>query len=392
MTRLMYIDCIGGVAGDMLLGALVHAGADPDPIREALGTLGVEAVGLERSPPSAMASRHSALEVTQPEERAPRTWADVRDLIAAADLPERAGERAQLAFQKLAEAEGRIHGTSPEDVHFHEVGALDAIAEICGVALAVEQLGVDRVVSSALPLARGFVRAAHGRLPLPAPAALELLRGAPVYGLDLDVELVTPTGAALVRALADSFGPLPPMRPELIGYGAGTRDTREIPNVVRVVLGEPVSPGHGGTVVLMEANLDDLSPELVPDAVDACFDAGALDVWTAPVQMKKGRPGIVLSALARPGAEGPVVEAIVRGTTTLGVRTSRLERFELERDQRTIEVAGRPVKVKLGLLDGEVVNVAPEHDDCAAVAHATGRTVKAVWSEAFAAAQRELAP
>ncbi len=392
MTRLLYIDCIGGVAGDMLLGALVHAGADPDPIRDALATLGVENVRLELQPEERHGIRGLRAEVIQPEETARRTWADVRDLIATADLPERAGERARLTFQRLAEAEGRVHGVAPDDVHFHEVGALDAIAEICGVALALEQLRVDRVVSSPLPLARGFVHAAHGRLPLPAPATLELLRAAPVYGLDLDVELVTPTGAALVSALSESFGTLPPMRPELIGYGAGERDTREIPNLVRVLVGEPVTPGQGGTVVLMEANLDDLSPELVPDAVDACFDAGALDVWTAPVQMKKGRHGIVLSALARPGRERPVIQAIVRGTSTLGVRTSRLERFELEREQRTIQVAGRPVSVKVGLLDGKVVNVAPEHDDCAAVAHATGRTVKAVWSEAFAAAQREVTP
>jgi pyridinium-3,5-bisthiocarboxylic acid mononucleotide nickel chelatase len=389
VSRILYIDCVGGAAGDMLLAALLHSGADPEPIRSALRSLHVEAVGLELE----RAERHGIgalrARVVQPDERTHRTWADVRELLAAADLPGRAREHAELAFRRLAEAEGRIHGVAPDDVHFHEVGALDAIAEICGVALAIEQLGIDRVVSSPLPLARGFVRAAHGRLPLPAPATLELLRGVPVYGLDLDVELVTPTGAALVRALASSFGTLPAMRPELIGYGAGSRDTPEIPNLVRVVVGAGVEPGHGGTVVLMEANLDDLSPELVPDAVEACFDAGALDVWTAPVQMKKGRPGIVLSALARPGSERPVVEAIVRGTTTLGVRTSRLQRWELEREQRTIEVYGRSVTVKLGLLDGRVVNVAPEHDDCAAVARATGRTVKAVWSEAFAVAQRE---
>jgi pyridinium-3,5-bisthiocarboxylic acid mononucleotide nickel chelatase len=388
---LLYIDCIGGVAGDMLLGALVHAGADADRIREGVGSLGVEPVGLDLTSSERHGIQALRVEVTQPEKTASRTWADVRALIAAAGLPERAAERAQLAFRKLAEAEGRVHGVAPEEVYFHEVGALDAITEICGVALALEQLGVERVVSSPLPLARGFVPAAHGRLPLPAPATLELLRGAPVYGLELDVELVTPTGAALVRALADSFGTLPPMRPELIGYGAGARDAREIPNLVRVVLGEPVSPGSAGTVVLMEANLDDLSPELVPDAIDACFGAGALDVWTTPVNMKKGRPGIVLSALARPGAQRPVVDAIVRGTSTLGVRTSLLERWELEREQRTIEVAGCPVKVKVGLLDGEIVNVAPEHDDCAAVARPTGRSVKAVWSEAFAAAQREVA-
>jgi len=390
VTRVLYIDCLGGVAGDMLLAALIHAGADPSPIRRELEKLSVEPLVLELD----SAERHGIgalrAEVRQPAERAHRTWADVREIIDAASLPGRSGERAQRAFRMLAEAEARIHGTSPDEVTFHEVGALDAIAEICGVAIAVEQLGAERVVCSPLPLARGFVSAAHGRLPLPAPATLELLRAAPVYGLDLNAELVTPTGAALVQALAESFGTLPPMRPELIGYGAGARDLREIPNLVRVVVGEALAAGHDGTVVLMEANLDDLLPELVPDAVEACFGAGALDVWTAPVQMKKGRPGIVLSALARPGFEGPVAEAMLRGTSTLGVRSSRLDRFELERERRTIEVAGHTVGVKVGLLDGEVVNAAPEHDDCVAVATALGRSVKAVWSEAFAAAQREV--
>jgi uncharacterized protein (TIGR00299 family) protein len=275
-------------------------------------------------------------------------------------------------------------------VHFHEVGAIDALADVCGVALALEELDVDEVSCSPLPAPRGFVDAAHGRLPLPAPATLELLKGARLEGVDLAVELVTPTGAALVAALATSYGPLPPMVLEATGYGAGARDLPQRPNVVRAIVGVTAEGPARRPAVLLACNLDDLSPELVPDAVQACIDAGALDVWVAPVQMKKGRPGIVLSAVARPVREGVVAEAMLRSTSTLGVRTTALQRYELDRELRTVSIDGHPVGVKLGRLHGEIVNVAPEHDDVAQVAAALGRPVKAVWGAAWAAAQREI--
>ncbi len=315
----------------------------------------------------------------------------MRALVDDAGLPTRAHARAHDAFRRLAEAEGRIHGVPANEVHFHEVGAIDAIADVCGVALALEDLGIEEIACSPLPAPRGFVLAAHGRLPLPAPAVLELLKGAPLHGVDADVELVTPTGAALVAALATQYGPLPAVTLESAGYGAGSRDTEERPNVVRAIVG--LTAGSTATrrpAVLLACNLDDLSPELVPDAAQACSDAGALDVWVAPVQMKKGRPGMVLSAIARPDREAAVAEAMLRTTSTLGVRTTPLQRYELEREIRTVTVDGRPVAVKLGRLGGEVVNVAPEHDDVARAAAALGRPVKAVWGAAWAAAQREL--
>jgi uncharacterized protein (TIGR00299 family) protein len=241
-----------------------------------------------------------------------------------------------------------------------------------------------------VPVPRGFVQAAHGRLPLPAPATLELLKGAPIYGLDLDVELVTPTGAALLATIVDEWGPSPAMRVEAVGYGAGSREIESIPNLLRAVVGERVGDIATTAVSLIEANLDDLSPELVPDAAEACFAAGALDVWATPVQMKKGRPGVVLSALARPADERPVAEAILRETSTLGLRIAPLRRWELEREERKVEVAGGQVRVKVGRLNGEVVNVAPEHDDCAAVAADSGKPVKSVWAEAFTAIHEQV--
>ena len=385
MTRLVYLDCVGGAAGDMLLAALLDAGADAGEVRAGLAGLGIDGFELRTE----RTARHgiSALRVTvggaagQPH----RDWASIRAQIDAAGLPERPRARAQETFRRLAHAEGRIHDSDPERVHFHEVGAVDAIGEVCGVALALESLGIDRVACSPLPAGHGLVGAAHGRLPVPAPATLALLEGAPLYGVALEAELVTPTGAALVSALADEYGPLPSMTLERTGYGAGARDLAELPNVVRAIVGV-AAPSAARTVSLIEANLDDLVPELAPDAAAACFQAGALDVWTTPAHMKRGRPGFVISALARPADEDAVATAMLRETSTLGVRIARLDRIELERESRTVEVGGEPVRVKVGRLDGRVVNLAPEHADCERAARITGAPVKMVWARALAAA------
>jgi uncharacterized protein (TIGR00299 family) protein len=380
VTRVLYIDCIGGVAGDMLLGALIDAGATVD-----LHGLNVEGLELRLGKAEKHGIVATTVDVTGAPSQPHRHWSSIRAQLDEADLPERARQRAQLAFEKLAIAEGRIHGIDPEHVHFHEVGAIDAIGEIVGVALALESLGVEQIVCSPLPVGRGFVKAAHGRLPLPAPATLSLLEGAPIHGVDIDKELVTPTGAALVTALASSFGPIPAMTVAGSGYGAGTGDLEQLPNVVRVILG---ADAKARGVSLIEANLDDFLPELAPDAAKAAFAAGALDVWTTPIQMKRGRPAFTLSALARPDDERDVAEAMLRETSSLGVRISHLDRIELERESFTVDVNGEPVRVKVGKLDGKVVNLAPEHADVERAAHISNEPVKVVWAKAIAAAHR----
>ncbi len=377
----------------MLLAALLDAGADTDAVREGLGGLGVRGLELDVNRTHRHGIGAAAAAIRAPGGQPHRRWATIRAQIEEARLPERARARAQEAFRRLARAEGAVHGVHPEEVHFHEVGAVDALGEVCGVALALEELGVDRVTCSPLPVPRGMVDAAHGRLPLPAPATLELLVGAPLYGVDLDAELVTPTGAALVGALAEGYGPLPAMTLGAVGYGAGARDLASLPNVVRVIMGEGrAAEAAGAPVSLVEANLDDLLPELLPDAAGACFAAGAVDVWTTPAHMKHGRPGFVLSALARPGEEAAVAEAVLRETSSLGVRIAHLERWELEREWRTVDVDGEPVRVKVGRLDGRVVNLAPEHADCEQAAHRAGAPVKTVWARALAAAHHEHGP
>jgi uncharacterized protein (TIGR00299 family) protein len=367
----------------MLLAALLDAGAELESLRcvpSALGLRGVE-IAVERVERQGIGALHLRLAALEDHEH--RTYRDIRALVEAADLPDPVRVCSLAAFARLAEVEGGIHGVPAEEVHFHELGSLDTLVDVCGTFVLLDELGVERVVSSPLPFARGFVNAAHGVLPLPAPATLGLLEGAALVGVETEAELVTPTGAAIAATVVEAWGALPPLTLESVGYGAGTKDLPDRPNVLRVVLGaETHRPA--GRVVLLETNLDDFPPELVPDALERCFEAGALDVWTVPVQMKKGRPGFVVSVLARPEAQGAIARALLEETSALGVRVSHLDRYELEREQRTVEVAGGTVRVKVGLLDGRIINLAPEHADCAALARSTGRSVKSVWAEALA--------
>ena len=382
MSRVAYVDCVAGVAGDMLIAALLDAGADEARLRAVPADLGLAGVDIrvERVERQGVGALHVEV-VAPPNDHSHRSWREIRHLLEERAAPQRALE----IFARLAEAEAKVHGVAPDDVHFHELGAVDTLVDVCGAVALLDDIGVSRLVCSPLPFARGLVRAAHGILPTPPPATLELLRGAPLYGVDTEGELVTPTGAAIVATLAESFGALPPLTLERTGYGAGTRELLDRPNIVRVLIGEATSDERPD-VSLLETNLDDLNPELIPDAVERCFEAGALDVWTVPAQMKKGRPGVVLSALARPVHEDGVARAILEETTALGLRVSRLRRYELAREERIVEVEGGTVRVKLGLLDGRLVNVAPEHDDCAELARRTGRSVKSVWAAALAAA------
>ena len=384
--RLCYLDCVGGLAGDMLLAALLDAGANVEllcSVPEALGLDGVE-ISVDRVERQGIGALHVSVEAPAGD-HGHRGYAEIRRVVEGVELPARARSQALATFARLAEAEARIHGVPVEDVHFHELGAVDTLVDVCGAFVLLDDLRVDRVACSPLPFARGLTRAAHGVLPLPAPATLALLAGAPLVGVETEAELVTPTGAAIAAAAVETWGSLPPLVLERVGYGAGTADFPDRPNVVRAVLGSGATAATG-EVVLLETNLDDLVPELVPDAVERCFAAGALDVWSVPGQMKKGRPGIVLSALARPGAEPEVARAMLEETSALGIRVARLSRYELEREERVVEVDGRPIRIKVGLLDGRVVNLAPEHDDCVALAGATGRAVKSIWAEALALA------
>ena len=387
MTRLAYLDCIGGISGDMVLAALVDAGAPQHLLMDLPGALGLGDVLVEvaRTSRQGVPAAHvHVVDAGSGRDRA-RSVAELGSAIDAAAISTRAKGRAMEALRRLAEAEAAVHHVPLEELRLHELGSADTLIDLCGAFILLDALSIERVTCSPLPYARSLVDTAHGVLPSPGPAVLAMLGGAAFVGVDTEAELVTPTGAAIAAA-CDSWGPLPPLTLERVGYGAGTKELPDRPNVLRIVVGQVASDARRD-IVLLEANLDDLLPELVPDAVERCFAAGAIDVWTTPVHMKKGRPGIVMSALTRAETEAAVARALLEHTTTLGVRVADLRRYELEREVRDVTVAGHTVRMKLGLLDGRVVNVAPEHDDCARVAAATGRPVKQVWADALAAAQ-----
>lgn len=349
VPRRAWFHCFSGIAGDMALGACIDAGADIDEVRALVATLGVEGWSLRAEPVlrSGLAATHAVVEIDT--HGAARDYAEiVRLLDGATGLPGRVRERARRVFRRLAEAEGRLHRRPPEEVHFHEVGSLDAIVDVVGTCAALELLGIDELWSSPVATGLGVVEAEHGRLPNPPPAVVELLRGAPVYGVDVGVELTTPTGAALLAGLATGFGALPPMQIEASGRGAGTRELPGQPNVVQMVVGATVTTSNDGgeTLVVLETNLDDVTGEVLGHAIERLLAAGARDAWTVPITMKKGRPAVTICVLCEPGAAGPLRSLLADETGTLGVRGWTVARWCDPREFVQAEVAGHPIRVK----------------------------------------------
>ena len=384
--RIAILEPFAGVAGDMFVGAFVHAGASFEAIREGLSGLAVEGLSVELGETIRGGIAARRFEVRHEETAHHRGLAAIEELISASTLPGAAGERAVAAFRLLARAEAKVHGVPLEQVHFHEVGALDAIADIVGAAIAFEDLRLDRLFCRALPLSTGSVETAHGRLPVPAPATLELLKGRPVFESGIEGELVTPTGAALVAAWAE-VGPPPAMVPEAIGYGAGSRDPQGYPNVCRVTVGS----GSGlepGDLYELVCDVDDADAQVLGHLLERLLEAGALDAGVAPLLMKKGRPGNRVSVLARAAVIPAVERLLFREGTTLGVRRRRVERTELPRRFETVVTPFGPVRLKLGELGGEVVHVAPEYEDCRSLAEQAGVPLRVVIRAAMAEWER----
>ncbi|MBW3646777.1 MAG: nickel pincer cofactor biosynthesis protein LarC [Actinobacteria bacterium] len=385
-----WLDCSAGISGDMLLGALVDAGVDLSVLQAAVDGLGVEPIRLTARPVTRAGIGATKVEVEVGEAATTRTWADVRELLTTAELVDHVRTTALAVFARLAAAEAAVHRVAPDEVHFHEVGALDALADIVGCAAGLHALGLSALTASPVTLGSGTARGAHGPIPVPSPAVLALLSGVPVEAGPVRQEMTTPTGAALLATAATAYGPMPSMVLHSTGSGAGSRDPAEVANVLRLVLGEPVAQNVSGAW-LLEANVDDLDPRLWPGVLAALLSAGASDAWLTPILMKKGRPAHTLSVLCDQAEVEGLRSSIFRETSTLGVRAARVAKHALERRQHAVEVAGQPVRVKLGLLGGEVVNVMPEWEDVAAAARALDRPAKAVLLEAHAAAQRLVA-
>lgn len=422
MARVMYFDCFAGAAGDMVLGALLDAGLPIAALTQALGSLGVghqlkatrvvragitathvdlvAAAGHDdghrdqhhdhgsgKDPEHHHGHHHGGHDQLHSHEH--RSLAEISHLIGHSALSAAGKARAIELFRRIGEAEAAIHNMSIDDVHLHEVGAVDSIVDIVGAVFALEWFGIDDIVASPLNVGGGMVEMAHGVFPVPAPATLRLLAGAPVYSSGIEAELLTPTGALIVSSYARAYGPMPAMTVERIGYGAGTRDLGKVPNVLRVVIGERTSasaaPPDVETIVQLECEIDDMSPQLFGPVSDRLFAAGALDVFLTAAQMKKGRPGTLLTVLAPPDKREALCDLVFRETTTLGVRFQEMWRETLDRKWVDVAVTGGTVRVKVATRRGEIVNAAPEFEDCVRVATATGRPVKVVQAEALRA-------
>ncbi len=391
MTRIGWWHCASGASGDMILGALVDAGVPLTVLQEAIDTLPVERVLLTAEPVTRHGLGATKVEVAVVRSTVVRTWPHVRDLLDSADLPEPVRRTALEVFERIALAEATVHRTTPDLVHFHEVGGLDALADVLGAAAGLHHLGLDVIAASPVATGMGMVRSEHGMLPVPTPAVLELLRGAPVYSGGIPYELCTPTGAAILATTVATWGELPPMTLDRTGVGAGGRDLDEQPNVLRLILGESVSSSAGAdshSSVVVEANVDDLDPRLWPGVINALLDAGAADAWLTPIQMKKGRPAVAVSALTGAEQVDAVRAVFFRETSTIGVREQSVAKHALDREIVTVTLAGgAEVRVKVARWNGSVVNAMPEFDDVAAVATKQRRPVKAVLAEAAALAQ-----
>jgi hypothetical protein len=376
-----YLDCFSGVSGDMLLGALVDAGLPLGDLKADLSRLPLTGYDItaERTTRSGLAGTRVVVEVTESHHH--RRLADILDIIARSDLPPAATEPARLAFTRLAEAEARVHNRPVEEVHFHETGAVDAIVDVVGACCGLYSMGITDVYASPLPLGGGWVDTAHGRLPVPAPATAELLKGVPAYGGPVEAELVTPTGAAIVTTVARGFGPMPPMTVQQIGWGAGGRELAH-PNLLRIFVGEAAQQALEQQLTLLETNLDDMNPELFEHLMERLFTAGALDVFWTPIVMKKSRPAALVSVLAEPLRAEELTGILFRETTTLGVRSHQVSRRCLAREWVEVSTEYGSVRVKVGRLGSAVVTAAPEYEDCRQRALEHQAPLKAVYEAA----------
>jgi pyridinium-3,5-bisthiocarboxylic acid mononucleotide nickel chelatase len=389
-VRIAYLDAFSGISGDMTVGAWLDLGLPLAAVRDAVASLALHGVAVE-----AERTQRAGIDATKFHVRidhgghghhhAHRPYADIRDLLVASRLAAPVRDRALAIFERLAEAEGGVHGVPPAAVEFHEVGALDAIVDVVGAALGVTALGIDELYVSPLPMGQGRVQAAHGPLPVPGPAVVALLRGWPVRFEDGAAELVTPTGAAIVAALAKP-GPVPEMRVTAAGYGAGDRTLADRPNLLRVVLGEPVAQPGTDEVVVLEATIDDLNPQLYEHVLERLLSAGARDAFLVPVVMKRSRPATMLRVLAPPAERDRLAAIVFAETSTIGLRWTTWQRMVLPREERTVETPWGAVRVKIARGPDGTPNVAPEFEDCRRLATEKGVALKLVHQAALAAA------
>ena len=385
--RIIYFDCFSGISGDMILGALVSIGVDLKKIQKGLRTLNLKGYKLN----SRQVKRNGfigtkvnvVLNQTSQKSHHARSFNDIKSLIEKSDLPKIVKSNSIAIFRRIGKVEAKVHGTTINRIHFHEVGSIDSIIDIVGGSLAMDLLDTDLVVSSPINTGEGIVKCDHGILPVPAPATLELLKGIPCYSSGVKKELTTPTGAAFIEHFAEKFGSLPNMEMLSTGYGAGTHEIKKIPNLLRVVLGRCEESSYQDSMKVIETNIDDMNPEFYDYVIDQLFKVGAVDVFFAPVNMKKNRPGILLSVITSTEYFDSVVQVLLEETSTLGVRHYDVDRIVLPRKQKLIMTAFGKVRVKIGGFDKSKRTISPEYEDCRKLALKKEIPVKRVYEEAL---------
>ncbi len=384
--RIGYFDCFSGASGDMILAACAGAGLDIEQLGRDLAGLGLADYRIEVQPvrKKGLAAWQFDVQLTPETKQPHRHLSDIRQILDQARLPESVRRRADLIFTRLAEAEAAVHGTTIDKVHFHEVGAVDAIVDIVGASLAVEQLRLERIIVSPIPTGSGTVDCDHGTMPVPAPATAELLKGVPLASCDEPGELITPTGAAILTTLASSFGPLPAMTIDRIGVGAGRREGVTRPNLLRLIIGRGTSDSEAENdeILVFQVNLDDVSSEVIGHVCQTLFDAGAWDVYTSPIYMKKNRPGIELTVMAPHTLRETIEQILFAETTTFGIRVQTVQRTKLARVHETVETRFGHIRVKVGRRGEQVVRIAPEFEDCRRRAAESGRPLIEVMQAA----------
>jgi uncharacterized protein (TIGR00299 family) protein len=382
--KLAYLDCLSGISGDMTLGALVDCGVELAAIQAGIDSLGFPNIRLSSEEVKRHGFRAIKVKVEHEPEHAHRHLHHITEKIDASSVltpPQK--DLAKRIFTCIGEAEAKVHGTTIRKVHFHEVGAVDSIADIVGSAVGLSLLGVDRIVCSPVPTGTGHIEIEHGRVSVPAPATAEILKGVPLAASSVPFELATPTGAAIVKTVADEFGPLPPMTMETIGFGAGDRDLKEQPNVLRLIIGEAADKMASDMVWVLETNLDDISGEVVGHTTAKLFEAGALDVYTTSIQMKKNRPGVLLSVLAPGELTAKLEKIIFRETSTLGIRRWQASRHKLERRPHMVETPLGTIQGKLAVLPDGGQSFSPEFEDCHRIASEKNVPLKDVYEAAM---------
>ncbi|HID56613.1 TPA: nickel pincer cofactor biosynthesis protein LarC [Candidatus Poribacteria bacterium] len=385
--KTIYFDCFSGISGDMTLGALLDLGVDLESVRIELEKLDLHGYRLRSERTSRhgiSATRFSVIVEEGGRDHPHRTFSDILRIIDSGEISDSAKAKARRIFDRLAEAEAKVHGIPKEKVHFHEVGAVDSIVDIVGTAIALDFLEVERIFSSPVSLGRGFTRSAHGIIPIPAPATVELLKDIPVRQRDVEAELTTPTGAAIVSTLASQFGLMPPMKIERVGYGAGSRELQQQPNLLRALLGQLEPELQTDTVVLIETNIDDMNHEMLGYAMEKLFEKGALDVFFTPIYMKKNRPGVKLTVISPKGREEELSRTILLETSTIGVRMVETGRIKLPREVTAVQTPYGDVRVKVARI-GDRVKYAPEYESCRQIALQSGIPIREIYELALKA-------